>query len=98
MQKAAGCAMLAALIVTGQTFNHPFDEVNPQSSTPAPVAPRPTSAAQTITKMRSILMAMKSRSKPSDLLNQQLADNMLALALPERQPTGAEISAFTAEL
>jgi hypothetical protein len=98
MQKAVGCAMLAALTVNGQTFNQPFDQVNPQSSRPASVAPRPASVAETITKMRSILMAMKSRSKPGDLLNQQLADSMLALALPERQPTRAKIVAFTAEL
>jgi hypothetical protein len=98
MRKAIGCIMLAALIVNGQTFNQPFDRVNPQSSRPAAAIPRPTSVAQTVTKMWSILMALKNQSGPSDLLSQQLADSMLALALPERQPTRAELVAFTVEL
>jgi hypothetical protein len=43
-------------------------------------------------------MAMKSRSNRDDSLNQQLADSMLALTLPERQPARTTIVAFTTEL
>jgi hypothetical protein len=98
MLKVVACAALAVLIVNGQTLNQPFDQVNPQSSKPAPAAPGPASVAQTITKMRSILMAMKSRSNRDDSLNQQLADSILALASPERKPARTPISAFTVEL
>ena len=98
MQKAIGCAMLAALVVNGQTINQPIDQVNTQSAGPMPAALRPVPVAQTVTKMRSILMAMKSPGKPSDSLNQQLADSMLALAMPERQPSRIELVAFAGEL
>jgi len=82
MWKVVGCAILAALIGNGQTFNAPFDQVNPQPSKPAAVPPGTASLAQTVTKMRTILMAMKSRSNRDDSLNHQLADSMLTLALP----------------
>jgi hypothetical protein len=98
MLKAVGCAIVAALIVNGQVLNQPFDHVNAQSSKPTPVAPRPASPAQTITKMHSTLMAMKSRSNRDDSLNQQLADSMLALASSEQQPARPVIAAFALEL
>ncbi len=98
MMKAVGCGIFAALIVSGQTLNQPFDRLNPQSSKPANVASGPAPSAQTITKMRSTLLAMKSRSNRDGSLNQQLAERMLALASPERQPARPVIAAFAVEL
>jgi hypothetical protein len=90
MRKVCLCTMLAALALSGQSINQPFDQVNPPSDA--------TRLTQALARVHLALTAMMQPGVSADLASQQLADSMAALALPERKPTRPELTAFTDEL